>query len=968
MRFYTSTFEVALDKDAFLTLSSLPRKRNTRNFFRPITDMPMVAKVLAESTSTKISGLLLVPVLWGRDSPQLEFTVKFHSTKEISQPKRRKMGVPAFFGWLLRTLRTNGATDVELKKWGPSENVFVDMNGVIHPCCHAQDGSLRQDRTEKEMFDAIAEELDRLVLLTKPQNVLFLAIDGVAPAAKMLQQRERRLRSVMEHMVTARVESGVRETRQVLEEPYPRHLAFSENSWDSNQITPGTEFLARLAHFLKIIVEKRVYNKEEGWKNLSVIISDASVPGEGEHKLLNFLRSQPIRAESRPGVQFDNCIVGDDADLVMLALGLHRPRMMILRNVARVRDVLLTTILRNKFDVPLFLSDAKIALQRLNLPYGPDETYNAVDVDQIREGLQKELCLESASEDLTRRALDDILVLFSLAGNDFVPHMPSLDVRNDAMGIIIQCYRTAVLKDLKNVEHLVKRDMKINVKVLEEFFKVFSSMEERGGLANADEDDDEEEGTIPEAFLELKKTTRKRILKIEKLCKLRRDDGSCENGNRCENLHDGFVPRAYTLQRIRNAVLAFALKHTLGEMARHKKFAGLPGFGHGNFAFADGPQRAELVQDPKDRENFNLKVSGLDAKERQHLIAIVRELKLELEFNRDDGFALVSLKTKMAPVGAHRRQRAILKDWAKHVMAIMEASYLDEIQSSVFQQENCEVAHAKVNDAALLGEDRREMDPRVYYREKFNIEIDSQEGLEKVREISRDYVKSLQFIAHYYLVELRSWTWMFHHHYAPFARDILRNLPEMEEDKHLDDWAESEPVSPLEQLMAVLPGKSLRYVPRTLRKIAERADIQEQRVYPDPESIILDRNGRRFRWQWVALLPPFDLGIVKKAVAESRKEWTDREKKLDALGAPSFISGNTRIMREGINKKTVPEIKLDVARHGLIGTIKKAKLVRKRNFIKGSLDDTNELKPFQLEHRRNHVQYITRVARRLARR
>ena len=60
--------------------------------------------------------------------------------------------------------------------------------------------------------------------------------------------------------------------------------------FDSNVITPGTEFMHRLSISLKSYILERG-NSDPTWTNLSVVFSDAFVPGEGEHKILDFIRS-----------------------------------------------------------------------------------------------------------------------------------------------------------------------------------------------------------------------------------------------------------------------------------------------------------------------------------------------------------------------------------------------------------------------------------------------------------------------------------------------------------------------------------------------------------------------------------------------------------------------------------------------------------------------------------------------------
>jgi 5'-3' exoribonuclease 2 len=61
--------------------------------------------------------------------------------------------------------------------------------------------------------------------------------------------------------------------------------------WDHNVITPGTQFMAKLADYLRCFVKSRLSDRQGAWKGLAVILSDATVPGEGEHKLVEHIRN-----------------------------------------------------------------------------------------------------------------------------------------------------------------------------------------------------------------------------------------------------------------------------------------------------------------------------------------------------------------------------------------------------------------------------------------------------------------------------------------------------------------------------------------------------------------------------------------------------------------------------------------------------------------------------------------------------
>eukprot|EP00166_Cyanidium_caldarium_P002737 ctg_2686.g385 len=104
------------------------------------------------------------------------------------------MGVPRFFRWLASRYPT---INESLEGEHEFDNFYLDMNGIIHSCTHANDEELVA-LDEVEMFSRIFAYTERLYRIVRPRRLLYLAVDGVAPRAKMNQQRSRRFRSAKE--------------------------------------------------------------------------------------------------------------------------------------------------------------------------------------------------------------------------------------------------------------------------------------------------------------------------------------------------------------------------------------------------------------------------------------------------------------------------------------------------------------------------------------------------------------------------------------------------------------------------------------------------------------------------------------------------------------------------------------------------------------------------------------------------
>ena len=348
------------------------------------------------------------------------------------------MGVPKFYRWLseryplINQMISNGTMLPEI------DNFYLDMNGIIHACTHPNDDSETAVKlSQRDMMLAIFRYIDRCVsLIVKPKKLLFLAIDGCAPRAKLNQQRSRRFRAGQER------EENMEKARQRGE------VVDESGLFDSNCITPGTEFMEIVDRHLRYYIHKKI-KEDPVWRDLEVIYSGHDVPGEGEHKIIEWIRDERAKPGYQPNVR--HCLYGQDADLIMLGLGTHEPHFTLLREV-----------------VDFGGGRRGMGARQTVMKQTQDSKFQLLHLSTLREYIEVEFSHKHTGGSLDlERLVDDFVFLTFLVGNDFLPHLPSLDIGENGFDVIFDVYKSLQQEE---VGYLVEKGELCDFKRLEKLF------------------------------------------------------------------------------------------------------------------------------------------------------------------------------------------------------------------------------------------------------------------------------------------------------------------------------------------------------------------------------------------------------------------------------------------------------------------------------------------------------------------
>ena len=187
----------------------------------------------------------------------------------------------------------------------------------------------------------------------------------------------------------------------------------------------GTEFMHKLTLQLKYFINKKV-SEDIDWQGPEIVLSGHEVPGEGEHKIMEYIRLAKAQPDYDANVR--HCLYGLDADLIMLGLLSHDPHFCLLREEV--------TFGRQAKSKSKELEHQNFYLMHLCVV----REYLALEFQELKEpgALKFTFDLE--------RVIDDFILMAFFVGNDFLPNLPNLHINEGALALMFKVYKTVLPK------------------------------------------------------------------------------------------------------------------------------------------------------------------------------------------------------------------------------------------------------------------------------------------------------------------------------------------------------------------------------------------------------------------------------------------------------------------------------------------------------------------------------------------
>jgi 5'-3' exonuclease len=303
------------------------------------------------------------------------------------------MGVPSYFSYIIKNHSTiiKKLNEFRIKNNTSFGRLYMDCNSILYDSYREIENKniVSLEEFENEILNITKNKIEKYIEKINPEDVVYIAFDGVAPFAKMEQQRNRRYKGAFQKYMLV---SNDQEKNDI---------------FTTSMFTPGTKFMKKLSLYMMEHFQNRV-------SSCQIIIATPNEAGEGEHKLYEHLRQFPEKNKKI-------AIYGLDADLIMLSL-FH---LSYCENIYVFREA------------PEFMKNALTTNN--NGKYSPTDLW-FLDIAQLGRSIASEM---DCSFPDNHRMYDYVFLCFFL-GNDFLPHFPALNIRTNGIQRLLDTYRMCI--------------------------------------------------------------------------------------------------------------------------------------------------------------------------------------------------------------------------------------------------------------------------------------------------------------------------------------------------------------------------------------------------------------------------------------------------------------------------------------------------------------------------------------------
>ena len=339
------------------------------------------------------------------------------------------MGIPSYFSYIVKNHRN---IIKKLSKNTKIDYMFLDSNSIIYDCLHKMSNEYdanKKDEFESNLIKNTIMKIEEYIRIISPSEKVYISFDGVAPVAKLEQQRTRRHKSLLEVKLNKQLN--------------PKYV----ESWDKISITPGTNFMCLLNksvcdHFTgaNTTTTTTTTNANTNTNSTSYyIVSGSNEVGEGEHKIFKYMRDNRLKLKNKPMV-----VYGLDADLIMLGLN----HLDVSNQIYLFRET------------PEFIKSIDSSLI-------PNENY-MIYLNELSRGIESNMKTAMKSQATvassathapathapatqSTNVIKDYMFLCFLLGNDFLPHFPSVNIRTYGIEILMNAYKQVLGNSTKTI-------------------------------------------------------------------------------------------------------------------------------------------------------------------------------------------------------------------------------------------------------------------------------------------------------------------------------------------------------------------------------------------------------------------------------------------------------------------------------------------------------------------------------------